>query len=55
MISTPIEGVFLEENTQAILPWKHLQRELLSCGLPTFVANANSLAKLEFIVARITL
>lgn len=46
VISTLIESVFLEENTQKILSWKHLQTELFSCGLHTFVANTDSLAKL---------
>lgn len=55
MISTPIESVFLEDSTQKILSWKHLQTELFSCGLHTSVANTDSLAKLEFIVTRITL
>lgn len=53
MFSTPIESLFLEENTQKVLSWKHLQTELFSCGLQTFVAHADSLVKLEFIVRRI--
>lgn len=49
VISTLIESVFLEENTQKILSWKHLQTELFSCGLHTFVANTDSLAKLYWV------
>lgn len=55
MISTPTQSLFLEENTQKILSKKHLLTELFSCGLYTFAANDDSLAKLEFIVTGIIL
>lgn len=51
MISTPIESVKYSVD----FPFEHLQTELLSCRQHMFVANTDSLAKLEFIVIRITL